>query len=113
MSYIGPNEISWSGFCSVKDKERIGSLSFIKRSQCRGYCADEVQTVNALLFAESDKTLLSQVLTNPNHTLHQLLPPINNHKHHLKKRPHQHQLPAKKDNSPTVKLYCSFTIQRH
>jgi len=41
-------------------------------------------------------TLLMQVLANPNHTLHQFLPPFNSHHHHLRKRPHSHQLPTKR-----------------
>jgi len=70
LIYCSP---AWSGFCSVKDRDQINS--FIKRSKRSGYCADEIQTINEL-FADADKTLLKQVLSNPNHTLHQFLPPV-------------------------------------
>jgi len=79
LIYCSP---AWSGFRSVKDRDRINF--FIKRSKRSGYCADEVKTVNEL-FADVDKTLLKQVLANPNHTLHQFLLPINNNDHHLRK----------------------------
>jgi len=59
------------------------------------------------LFADADKTLLKQVLANPNHTLHQFLPPINSHDHHLRKRPHNHQLPAKR----TILQQSNFIIR--
>jgi len=97
-----------SGFCIAASKIEIESTpsSSSKRS---GYCADEVQTVNEL-FADADKSLLDrdrinsfikrskrkQVLANQNHTLHQFLPPINSHDHHLRKRPNYHQLPTKR-----------------
>jgi len=97
---------AWSGFCSVKDPDRINS--FIKRSRPKrsGYCADEVKSVSEL-FADADKTLLKQVLAKPNHTLHQFLPPINNHDHHLRKRPHNHQLPAQR----TIFQQSNFIIR--
>jgi len=84
---------AYSSIVPSKDQDRINS--FIKRSKRSGYCADEVQTVNEV-FADADKTLPQQVLANPNHTLHQFLPPINSHDHHLRKRPHNHQLPTKR-----------------
>jgi len=93
----------WSGFCSVKDRDRINY--FIKRSKRSGYCT-EVQTVSEL-FAYVDKTLLEQVLANPNQTLHQFLLPINNHDHHLIKRPHHHQLTAKR----TILQQSNFIIR--
>jgi len=55
LIYCSP---AWSGFCSVKDRDRINS--FIKRSKRIGYCADEIKTVNELL-ADADKTLLKQM----------------------------------------------------
>jgi len=101
LIYCSP---AWSGFCRIEDRERINS--FIKRSKRSGYCADEVKTVNEL-FAVADKSLLEQVLANPNHTLHQFLPPINSHDHHLRKRPHNHQLPTKR----TILQQSNFIIR--
>jgi hypothetical protein len=57
------------------------------RSKRSGYCADNVPPV-AELFADSDNSLLKRMLSNENHTLHEMLPPINKHKYNLRKRPH-------------------------
>jgi hypothetical protein len=35
------------------------------------------------------------VESNANHTLHEMLSPINKHKYNVGKRPHNHQLPSK------------------
>ena len=84
---------AWSGFCSAAARNRIDS--FVSRSKRSGYCADIVPPV-AELFADSDNSLLKRVLSNANHTLHQMLPPLNiEHNHNLRKRPHNHQLPIK------------------
>ena len=83
---------AWSGFCSAAAKNRIDS--FISHSKRSGYCADNVPPV-AELFADSDNSLLKRVLSNENHTLHEMLPLINKHKYNLRKRPHNHQLPSK------------------
>jgi len=81
---------------SKTEIESTLSSSGVRSRSIASYCADEVKTVNEL-FADADKTLLKQVLANPNQTLQQFLPPINNHDHHLRKRPHNHQLnPAKR-----------------
>jgi len=105
LIYCSP---AWSCFCSVKDRDRINS--FIKRSKRNGYCADEVQMVNEL-FADADKTLLKQVLANPNHTLHQFLPPINKHDHQLRKRPHNQQLPAKRTILQQTLLFVRYSMK--
>ena len=74
-------------------KERIDS--FISRSKRCGYCADNVPPVKEL-FADSDNSLFKRLLSNANHTLHKMLPPLNNnHCYNLRKRPHNHQLPIK------------------
>ena len=85
---------AWSSICSAAAKNRIDL--FISRSKRSGYCADNVLPV-AELFADSDNSLLKRVLSNENHTLHETLPPINKHKYNLRKRPHNHQLPSKRN----------------
>ena len=82
---------AWSGFCNAAAKNRIDS--FISRSKRSGYCAENVPPV-AELFADSDDLNLKRVLRNENHTLHEILPPINEHKYNMRKRPHNHQLPS-------------------
>ena len=84
---------AWSGFCSAAARVRIDS--FISRSKRCGYCADNVPPVKEL-FADLDNSLFKRVLSNENHTLHKMLPPLkNNHGYNLRKRPHNHQLPIK------------------
>ena len=84
---------AWSGFCSAAARVRMNS--FISRSKRCGYCADDVPPVKEL-FVDSDNSLFKRVLSNANHSLHKLLPPLNNnHTYNLRKRPHNHQLPIK------------------
>jgi len=51
-----------------------------------------------------------QVLANSNHTLHQCIPQISNHDHHLRTRPYNHQLPAKRTNSQTLLFIRYMTL---
>ena len=84
---------AWFGFCSAAARDRIDSL--VSRSKHRGYYADSVSPVKELL-ADSDNSLFKRKLSNANHTLHEMLPPLNNnHNYNLRKRPHNHQLPIK------------------
>src|SRR5664279_5505416 len=83
---------AWSGFCNTADRQRIDA--FIRRSKRYGYCAEEVAAV-AEQFVAADEALLKRVLSNPHHTLHQLLPPCKNTSYNLRKRPHNRQLPTK------------------
>jgi len=94
---IAPNDIQ----CNINeynDSRNVGRQLDLSQNK--------VKTVNEL-FADADKTLLKQVLANPNHTLRQFLPPINNHDHHLRKRPHNHQLPTKR----TILQQSNFIIR--
>ena len=84
---------AWSGFCRAADIARMEA--FLRRSKRGGYCAENTPDI-IKLFKDADCSLLKRILANPQHTLHYLLPPLNNHPYSLRPRPHNHQLPEKR-----------------
>jgi hypothetical protein len=89
LLYCSP---AWSGFCRAADMDRLDS--FIRRSKRSGYCAESVRDVRTLI-KDAENSLFKRILANPQHTLHQFLPPQNNYPYNLRQRPHNHQLPNK------------------
>jgi hypothetical protein len=89
LLYCSP---AWSGFCRAADMDRFDS--FIRRSKRSGYCAESVQDVRTLI-EDAEGSLFKHILANPQHTLHQFLPPLNNFPYNLRLRQHNHQLPSK------------------
>ena len=84
---------AWSGFCRATDMAQMEA--FLRRSKRSGYCAENTPDI-IKLFKDADCSLLKRILANPQHTLHYLLPPLNNHPYSLRPRPHNHQLPSKR-----------------
>ena len=98
---------AWSGFCSAAAKNRTRLVQ--QPQQAKWLLCGNVPPV-AELFADSDNSLLKRVLSNENHALHEMLPPINKHKYNLRKRPHNHQLPRKGKLTPAVELHRPSTV---
>lgn len=49
----------------------------------------------AQISSTADTDLFNKDINDPNHVLHDLLPPKKAHGYNLRKRPHQHMLPIK------------------
>ena len=58
----------------------------------QGYLAP-AQASLAKLLEDADDKLFADILNNPHHVLHRLLPPKKQIKYDLRKRPHDHQIP--------------------
>jgi len=83
---------AWIGFTRAPDRDRIEA--FIRRCKRSGLCSEDIPT-----FAEqcdnADYQLFTQLISNPFHTLHQLLPPVSNasQNYNLRQRKHNRSLP--------------------
>jgi len=88
LIYASP---AWSGFTTATDRQRVDA--FLRRSKRCGFCPPEVPDYDQLL-EEADDQLFKRILNNPNHTLHQLLPPQStaSQKYNLRRRAHDRQL---------------------
>ena len=89
LSYCSP---AWRGFLSKADNDRLEAV--MRRAQKWGLYASTGSTLAAVMDS-SDRQLFNTVLTNPNHVLHKLLPPIVSHTHNLRPRSHNRSLPIK------------------
>ena len=88
LIYASP---AWSGFTTATDRQRVDA--FLRRSKRCGFCPPEVPDYDQLL-EEADDQLFKKILNNPNHTLHQLLPPQStaSQKYNLRRRAYDRQL---------------------
>ena len=81
---------AWWGYANSGGKARIQAvLNKLKRL---GFLAEDVLFDKICL--ERDTKLFSQILTNPHHVLHQLLPPVRNVPYSLRPRVHDRELPV-------------------
>jgi len=80
LLYASP---AWWGFATAADKQRVES--FVRRGVRHGLYRATDPTPTQLAEA-SDDNLFSNLLTNNNHVLKQLLPDKSNHHYHLRHR---------------------------
>lgn len=85
---------AWNGFLSARDRQKIEA--FILKCTRAGYCSADLQDLE-VLFTGSDTQLFTQILRNPLHVLHHLLPPSSSasQNYFLRPRTHNRQLPAR------------------
>jgi len=69
LIYAAP---AWWGFISLAERDRIQSV--IKKAQRYGYLPRNFPDVSCLVDA-LETNLFNSILYNPNHVLHQLMPP--------------------------------------
>jgi len=89
---------AWWGFTTAADRQRLSA--FLRRGVRAGlYGADDYSVTQ--IVDEADNKLFQDILLNPQHTLHQLLPKQTTHQHQLRPRRHDRQLLCKSkfDNS--------------
>jgi len=86
---------AWSGFITASDRYR--GDAFLRRSKRSGYCQLDLPSFDDLLEDVDDK-LFNKLCSNPQHSLHYLLPPPNLASQHYNLRPtssHNRQLPTR------------------
>jgi len=92
LTYASP---AWSGFITTTDCQRVDA--FLRCSKQCGFCQADLPEFGELL-EKYDDQLFSNIINNPHHTLHQLLPPQSTaskqYAYHLRYRSHNRQLPA-------------------
>ena len=80
LIYAAP---AWWGFVSLAERDRIQSV--IKKGQRYGYLPRNFPDVSCLVDA-LETNLFCSVLYNPNHVLHQLMPPVKITGYYLRER---------------------------
>jgi hypothetical protein len=89
LTYCSP---AWWGFASAEDKNRLEAV-LRKATRAKFYSSDG-KTIAALCSA-ADSKLFRNVLLNPDHVLHRLLPPRKSHNYNLRTRTHDLTVPHK------------------
>ena len=95
----------WWGYVDAGAKSRIQST--MKKFKRLGFLPEDVFLTD--ICQKQDNNLFSQILSNENHVLHQLLSPVRNIPYSLRPRAHNRQLPvantAMRKNFITRMLY--------
>lgn len=86
---------SWRGFSTATDLQKLNSV--IHKATKWGYLENSFPTIEDLL-DKRDSKLFSQLLNDPNHTLHFLLPPEKPLNYNLRQRAHNRVLPPKENS---------------
>jgi len=100
LTYAAP---SWSGF--RKESHWAALQAVLNKGLKWGLSLQHYDLCT--IIQKGDSTLFVQVLTNSNHCLHNLLPPLKSHSHDLRPRPHNRIIPVANSNISR----CSF-LQR-
>jgi len=74
LTYASP---AWSGFITATDRQRADA--FLRRRKRCGFCPPDLPEFDELP-EKSDDELFNKTINNPNHTLHQFLPPQSGHR---------------------------------
>ena len=103
LTYASP---SWWGFTSAEDRQRLQSV--VNKAVRWGYYDSAKPTVEEICL-KRERDLFEKVLSNSNHVLHQLLPPIKEPVYNLRERVHNRQL-AKKGSALLAKTFIQRMI---
>ena len=81
----------WFGFLNEGSRNRCQAV--LNRLKCPGYLGEDFKSFDELC-GRADGGLFREVVTNPLHVMHQVLPPEQDIPYHLRPRAHNMQLPA-------------------
>jgi len=97
---------AWWGFAGLQDRQKVEG--FLRRSTRARFCCKNLPNFSDICL-EADQNLFLKVLHNPQHVLHQLLPPVSasSHSYSLRTRSHNRQLPDRL----THLVDCNFIIR--
>jgi hypothetical protein len=102
---------AWWGFCSDQDRGRLQAL--ISKARRWGLYSYADYTTNMSSFDSlcdcADKSLFSEVLGNPVHVLHQLLPPKTTCLYKLRNRPRNRVLPKHNTDASRNFIHRNYT----
>ena len=91
------------GFARAQDIDRIEA--FLRRSRKLEYCSPNLpNAVN--LCAKLDITLFHAIISNQDHVLHQLLPPLRANHYNMRERSHPYCLPVKTSTLNECNFVC-------
>jgi len=92
IMYAAP---AWWGFLGAAEKDRIESV--VKKAKRYGYLPSNFEHVHSLVEC-MESNLFHNVLYNPHHVLHQLLPPVKDTIYNLWQRSHSLTLSSEDSN---------------
>ena len=93
---------SWWGFLDQAARNRL--CSALRRVPRLGLCSPGLPGFEELC-AQADTNLFKQIMANPSHFLHQLLPPVKITGHNLRSRMHDRVLPNPNDSLSRKKFF--------
>ena len=98
--------LAWWGFARVQDHQKVEG--FLRRSTRARFCSKNLPNFSDICL-RADQNVFRKVLHNPQHLLHQLLPPVSasSHSYSLRKRAHNRQLPDRLSRL----VDCNFIIR--
>jgi hypothetical protein len=85
----------WFGFLNEESKKRCQAV--LNRMKRAGYLGEDFKSFTELC-EEADAGLFKAVISNPDHVMYQLLPPLKNTPYHLRPRAHNFKLPDVNNN---------------
>jgi len=90
----------------MQDRQKV--QGFLRRSTRVRFCSKNVPNFSDICL-KADQNLFLKVLHNPQHVLHQLLPPVSvsSHSYSLRTRAHNRQLPDRL----SYLVDCNFIIR--
>jgi hypothetical protein len=100
LTYACP---SWWGFTTEGDKNRLQSI-LRKAIKWNFYGRDDPSI--ELIIIKRENSLFKSVLSNPNHVLHQFLPPVKLTNYKLRARTHCRTLPPKPNSLVAKNFLC-------
>ncbi|MFZ2538045.1 MAG: reverse transcriptase domain-containing protein [Oscillospiraceae bacterium] len=84
----------WWGMLDAESKARLDGA--LKKVVKQGLLPSPYKSFSEICIG-LDKTLLQSILSNPNHVLHRLLPPVKTSVYNMRARPHNREVPSTKD----------------
>ena len=78
------------GLISEGDKNQLGAI--ITKAVRQGFLPPDQPTFQVICDS-TDVNLFSSILQNPDHVLHQLLPPVKHQNYSLRERAHNREIP--------------------
>ena len=81
---------AWWGLINGGEKNQLGAI--ITKAARQGFLPPD-QPAFQVICDSADVNLFSSILQNPDHVLHQLLPPVKHQYYSLHERTHNHEIP--------------------
>ena len=107
LLYASP---AWSGFANKEDQQRIAS--FLRKSSKSAFAPPDLLSFSQLS-ADIDDKLFKKMSSDGDHVLHNLLAPVCDTEHNLRRRNHPFVLPAKAKTALQEKNFLNRVLYKN